>query len=603
MKSPLVTGICALLLTLNGQAAQKWVITDNDAQSLHDAIVQSEQSFGADVIELDLPAGQELVITAPLPEIGDQLQIVSKGTPMVKMRIAAGARAFTIIAGGDLTLDGIHLQGGANLPDYDESALYIDQGTLVLRNSHLVDHFAQNGAAIWASHARLTIENTTFAGNRAAQKGAAIWIADSEVQLHNAVFDNNQSLVNGGAIMARASTISVQGGRFADNESSSGGAITAMGSTLTLTDGTIFSRNSAKYYGAAIQSEGVNGQLTIRQGDFSNHKAQDGAAVYVKQQEVAVTQSDFSNNQASRYGGAITVWEGTLKFAGTDFSHNTAMHNGGAIYLTGRLASLQDNRLDSNQARRGGAIFVRSSLNIDSQATLRGADFRDNKADFGGAVYTEGAILHVQESSFVYNSAKRHGGAILFSAGQTPRRLHIQNTTIGFNQATVGAGVHASSLNNRSIFELVSSTVVHNQAAKTGGGFYQIQGRSRVANSALLFNTAGDPDTAATADIFGLWESLGGNAISVMPKSWAGHESDRAGSLDLPLDVKLEALSASAPWVFAFPEASLLHDGGNTESALDMQGRKLSTDQRGQARVVGKAVDIGAVEFQRPISR
>ena len=157
----------------------------------------------------------------------------------------------------------------------------------------------------------------------------------------------------------------------------------------------------------------------------------------------------FQDNLADA-GGAIGN-QGTLTVTGwaptgakTEFVHNGATGVGGAIN-TGALAgpgapacsvSITDATFDDNVSgdvvlwvgtQKGGAIGHHTAGGV----TVTKSEFRNNKADEGGAIYADGAAVPtvnvtVEDSKFESNTASSDGGAVwIWGLGAEFRRCRF----------------------------------------------------------------------------------------------------------------------------------------------------------------------------------
>jgi len=142
-------------------------------------------------------------------------------------------------------------------------------------------------------------------------------------------------------------------------------------------------------------------------------------------------------------------------------------HNGiaGGIYVGGGTLSIENSLLDNNHAKNvAGAVYL-----IDSATTLTVLDstFSFNKSGKGGAIYSNGIITSIENSTFSGNEAggylsESQGGAIW----NNNQILAMLNNTFSGNSAvnnapTGGAlytaGTHTISQMNNNLFHLNSA--------------------------------------------------------------------------------------------------------------------------------------------------
>ena len=232
------------------------------------------------------------------------------------------------------------------------------------------------GGAIYNDEgADLTILGGGFVENTADRRGGAIYNL-GEMDLTLVEFSNNQA--NGGLAA-----------------SAYGGAIYNVG--LATIDESSFTSNTASGgithvgHGGAIYNDG---SLSVDNSSFTSNSANrgitfsgDGGAIYnTNNADALVTETQFTSNVASRYGGAIYS-EGELTVDGGDFDSN---------HVEGGL-------LDSSKGR-GGAIYT------DGEAEVFDSYFAGNGADEGTAIYNNDVLLLqnnlVEETGVAIHSAK-----------------------------------------------------------------------------------------------------------------------------------------------------------------------------------------------------
>jgi hypothetical protein len=209
--------------------------------------------------------------------------------------------------------------------------------------------------------------------------------------------------------------------------------------------------------------------------------------------------------------------------------HNSAAGNGGALYLTpGTSADIEPGpffpaNFRDNSAASGGAIFNQGGV-----INLLGGDFDDNHAltvtsiisGYGGAIDDQG-LLSVSASLFQYNEARNGGAVYVGGAGPTATAAisdtdFLGNDAVNFggalytdvatatvsleavrfdgNQAFLGGGV----ARNNAQLSVSRTSFTGNQAQFGGGLFAQGQpnpssaGYVEVHDSTFAKNMAGD---------------------------------------------------------------------------------------------------------------
>ncbi|WP_422925029.1 FG-GAP-like repeat-containing protein [Singulisphaera sp. PoT] len=281
-----------------------------------------------------------------------------------------------------------------------------------------------------------------------------------------------------------------------------------------------------------------------------------------------------------------------LKISGNALSRVFEVVAGANVTLTG-LTIMSGNAKGGN----GGNIANAGTLTINACAILSGNAYLG-----GGIDSTANASLLVNASTFSGNNAFDGGG--ISSAGNAS----ITNSTFRGNIATnLGGGIFnridatQGPASRRMV--LVNDTISNNKAGNTyvndGGGLYQDGtgpgGSTLFANTIVAANIGGD-----VLNISGAWiSSLGHNLIGTADGSAGWSASDLLGTTQSPLDPGLGPLLANGgptQTMALLPGSPALNAGSN---ALAPAG---GTDERGVPRISQGIVDIGAYEYNPPLT-
>ncbi|WP_238541933.1 choice-of-anchor Q domain-containing protein [Acidovorax sp. CF316] len=264
------------------------------------------------------------------------------------------------------------------------------------------------------------------------------------------------------------------------------------------------------------------------------------------------------------------------------FRNNTASARGGAIYLTGAGSmGISKTVFDGNASRNGGAIRVAG--NASNATTIDQSVFRGNTASSdGGALYLSDDGFTITRSSFTGNAAVK--GSAVLAANSNPVAGLIGQSTFSGNSASDRAVVY---MNGTGPVAFSQSTFSGNTSTWQGAAIYAFAGSHTVASS-----------------VFGKGGASSQPQVSV--RSGAGLTVARSlveGGCPSPV--------ICTDLVNADPLLQPLADnGGATHTmlpgagspAIDVTGSctAQAIDQRGLARNVHGACDIGAVELQPP---
>jgi hypothetical protein len=299
--------------------------------------------------------------------------------------------------------------------------------------------------------------------------------------------------------------------------------------------------------------------------------------------------------------GPLTL-ERDVTLRGPGSAHLTVYGQGQDNVFTvekGVNARIEGLSITGGQSHFGGGID-----NFGALAVVNSALF-GNQADFGGGIYNEAhASLEVIDSTLSHNNADHNGGGIYNEASAS---LQLVRSTLWGNDA----GQHGGGVYNHGTLEAVNATLSGNRAGFFGGGIYNTAGTLELADCTLSGNQAdGGPSNKADAGggIYTNGETTLNN--SIVANSVHGGDIVSNGKLSGSHNL-VEDGSGLPGWLRGDPGLGELRDNGGPtwthallpgSQAIDRGDNALVpdgvvTDQRGGARIVGKAVDLGAVEF------
>ncbi|AMD16637.1 hypothetical protein TL18_00430 [Methanobrevibacter sp. YE315] len=222
----------------------------------------------------------------------------------------------------------------------------------------------------------------------------------------------------------------------------------------------------------------MNSAVTIINCTFSNNMAtRDGGAIFANTgSTLDISNSKFTSNQASQSGGAVYGKKITLD--NVVFTSNVASQSGGAVYSSNYLKST-NSKFNENSviSGRGGAVYKESI----GDGIFRNNVFERNRASDGGGIYSDNLIT-LSNSSFSSNSATSKGGAVYTDALHTDATVpNIQTDCNSFtsNSAERGGAIYTKEIRNiDGDGEIVYDGVlrycyfVNNVARNQGGALY-----------------------------------------------------------------------------------------------------------------------------------
>ena len=494
------------------------------------------------------------------------------------------------LTGGEITIYGHVIIEGENritLSGGNASRLFVIQTktVLTLRNLTITGgngvgsalSQTDGGAIYHASNGVLNAYGCTFSGNSisgtaATCGGAAIYAGSSgTVVLTNCVFSNNSVVTTGatgrgGAIYGTGGVIRAKNCVFSGNSATGntkgfGGAIShpcliADGCEFTSNSATTTVTSSAARYGGAVYAEGFT-ELT--------------GCVFMS--NTVTTAGTYC------HGGAIcTAPARYLRIDGCTFSGNTAYY-ASAVFLSGEAGGSYDYTIahcvfDNNTVHtsgRGAAVYA-----YYCDALIEDCEFKNHSlGGASGLIYCYGytnAIFAVtiNRCKFTGNSSSATTTGLIYCANLA--QVYIYNSVFTANAFSATSG------NHKCVYTTGSGTWAHiynctftNNTAK-GGAFYAAAGGVDIYNSVEYGNgAASGKNSSATV-----------NAAKFM--------SDQSTSVgrDLAYDSTKPLFAADGFTPVASSQVIGKGLNANCDTTIDLVGNP---------RVVGSAVDLGAVEM------
>ncbi|MGB7520919.1 MAG: DUF4347 domain-containing protein [Spirulinaceae cyanobacterium] len=265
--------------------------------------------------------------------------------------------------------------------------------------------------------------------------------------------------------------------------------------------------------------------------------------------------------------------------------------------------------------KSGGAILNRGNL------TLNDSTISGNTSDFGyaGGLFTvrtsrdDTTSLTLNNSTVSGNTTEGGPGGGIAIFGRYQTSLTLNNSTVSGNSSIVsssvggfGGGIFSAGLRANAVtVTLNNSTISGNTATRDGGGIYNYASANSgvkliVGNSIIADNTANrsEPDVARNNTSRVPITDQGNNIIGI-DTTGAFTTSTLVGSSSTPVDAKLQPLG---DYGGSTQTHAILSDSPAFDAGSDTLATGLSTDQRGESRTSGKALDIGAFELQQLLS-
>ncbi|PRQ04864.1 LamG-like jellyroll fold domain-containing protein [Enhygromyxa salina] len=266
----------------------------------------------------------------------------------------------------------------------------------------------------------LRLDGFTIAGSQAGAIQITAGLAPQQptsVFLHNLTITDNVASAGAGILTTGAVGIDIVTSRFQANTAPLGGAIRATGSSIDLISSEFIDNDASR--GAALHLGGNGGAYTITQSNFSGNVATTwGGAIFLDDDpldpsymELTIEGGEFVANVGVQGGGAIYAEESTTSIHSVVFANNEGGRGGavevanGSVGVSPDVFEIADCRFIANHATvsRGGGLLL-----TESGATIINTEFASNIAtSSGGGVYGRGTFIH---STFADNVAPSGAG-------------------------------------------------------------------------------------------------------------------------------------------------------------------------------------------------
>ena len=349
--------------------------------------------------------------------------------------------------------------------------------------------------------------------------------------------------------------------------------MTIQGGSGIYNDGALTVTNSIIQHNDALCDDGggiVNfGNLTLQHVTIFSNTAATGAGIFngglIAAENITITQNTTDDVCGNNSGGGIEN-SGTFALMNSIISNNTAHGDGGGIENDG-IVTLTLSTVSANTAQgNGGGMdnLAAGTISVISSTVSQ------NTAVSGGGFNNEGVLWLTHSTVNANVVSGGNGGGVRNLAGGA---FTAVNSTISGNSASESGGIHNEGVGATAV--LRSSTIYNNS-----GLFYS--GINSITGTATLSNTI-------VVHLSGFACSSSGIVSDGSNLDSDGSCGLGAGELSNVTDPKIGPLqdNGGPTWTHALLLAS---------PAIDAATVCETTDQRGVARPVGAACDIGAYE-------
>lgn len=325
------------------------------------------------------------------------------------------------------------------------------------------------------------------------------------------------------------------------------------GDEIIVADGTYTNIDSAIY---------LSGNVILRSRNGAEHTIIDGMGIRVSG-KVTVIGFTISN---TRETGISVEGESIVRNCIITNNSNAKSGYGGGVKLSGTNPVISDSLIIGNYAK------------------------------YGGGIYSEAENAAINNCVIIDNYAEYDGGGIALLQGSAV----ISNSIIAGNYAEIGGGLQCSGID---IAKIVNCTITNNIAYQSGGGV-NIENQSDAVFShciilnAIVEGNAVGQDGAQISINYGDFE-FNNSSASLIASNVEGGRNEvyvgQKGSLNW-LDGNID----SDP-LFIDPDNGDYHLSSASrcrDAGLDIPVADFKFDLDGNTRILGRAIDIGAFEYQ-----
>jgi len=306
-----------------------------------------------------------------------------------------------------------------------------------------------------------------------------------------------------------------------------------------------------------------------------------GGGVYIDRAAAAIDDSVITANIADR-GAGIWLERSVSRLAANSILSNTASYAGGGLFLNRSPALLADNSISGNEAPYAGGLVL-----IESQAMLADNAITANHADAeGGGMSLDSSNATLLGNLIAGNTVVKWegGGVALYASDVT-----FVNNVIAENQAaSLGSGVFMREATARFVHTTIARNGWNTPGAD-GIGLYVTGSRfttSYYPSSLVMTNTIFADHTVGVM-------VTAGDSARLNTTLWYGNTPNWAGEGTVESINGLRGMP-----MFDADGYHLRASSGAIDRGVDAG---VTIDIDGEERPTGRACDLGADEYVRPV--
>jgi predicted outer membrane repeat protein len=409
------------------------------------------------------------------------------------------------------------------------------------------------GGAILARSAQATIDcvGCDFVNNSATDSGGAIYALGS-VGLFSTTIESNTAVVAGGGVWV-GKGFGAYNSFITDNRvtNGAGGGVyeAGTGSSILFSHSVVRSNSAVGFSGGGVWTRF---NLTSNGSTFSQNTASrfggaifslDGSVILTTFSGATVIPTLVLSNSAGRDGGGVWA-DHNVSLTGSNLTGNTAISNGGGIFTTGDV-NVDSSKVQNNQALGhfgtdpmktgfGGGLYASGVVMIGDGSQIGGANAAataqgNTSLHDGGGIWAQTVLI--ADSVVDANMTTGGSGGGFWSSLD----VRLNNTAVDGNSAPNGNGggiadnggdiFITSSLASATAIPPTSGSSVSKNQAINGGGIWNQGGTLNISSQTLI------DDNSASGDGGGIWVGGFGRSLRIDTSTVSHNQAVHGGGI------------------------------------------------------------------------
>lgn len=151
------------------------------------------------------------------------------------------------------------------------------------------------------------------------------------------------------------------------------------------------------------------GSLTLKNCTVTKNKSNNaGGGISFSGKELVLENTSVTYNESSGTGGGMDA-DGKVTISGSKILNNSANYGGGIYFSSNKNLDIKNKTIINNNSAidTGGGLYL-----LDGKTIIKDSSLLENKANYGGAIYTASDLDLIEKVAIKKNFATTGGGAI-----------------------------------------------------------------------------------------------------------------------------------------------------------------------------------------------